>query len=94
MQTSALPSEITFEELDARLAAVCGEALKTLLRSAEARADADLAARIRSLSEAKLVIHANGDTLQVDLVAPDAAGRAVLLLGLTAMTEVSPCELH
>lgn len=89
-----MSDELTFEELDARLAGVCGEALKALLHAAQARSGADLAARIEKLSEAKLVIHANGELLQVDLVAPDAEGRPVLLLGLTAMTEASPCALH
>jgi len=89
-----MSDELTFEELDVRLVGLCGEALKALLHAAQARSGADLAARIEKLGEAKLVIHANGELLQVDLVAPDAEGRAVLLLGLTAMTEASPCALH
>jgi hypothetical protein len=87
-------NETTFEELDARLTSLCGEALKTLLRSAAARSGGGLAERIATLQEARLVIHANGNLLQVDLVAPAANGGAELLLGLTAVAEEQACALH
>lgn len=88
-------SETTFEELDARLASLCAEALKTLLRSAAARSGGGLAERIATLHEARLVIHANGNLLHVDLVVPDANGGAELLLGLTATSsEEQACALH
>lgn len=89
-----MSTEVTFEELDAHLASTCGRVLKTMLDAASARAGVDLAARIAGLTEARLVIHAHGDMLQVDLVAPAGDGKAVLLLGLTAMSEVAPCSTH
>lgn len=84
--------EVTFEALDVRLVNTCGKLLQTMLDAAKARGGVDLAEKINTITEARLVVHAQGDWLQVDLVMPDAAGGPVLLLGLTATLEAPVCH--
>lgn len=79
--------ELSWEELDGRLAAMCGQILTTILNAAARRAEPALAERIAALGEARLVVHARGEVLQIDLLAPGENGSTDLLLGLTARSE-------
>lgn len=88
-------NEITFEKLTAQLAAAVGQLLQTMIDAAKAQTTSDdLAAYLDTMQEAKLLIHANGGHLRVELLAPGPDGAVVQLFGFEAESEAPPCSTH
>ncbi len=69
---------LTIDALDAELANTCAQLLKMTLTAAQAHAAYDqkpqLADSIGRLNEARLIVHALGHDLEIELLAPAADG--------------------
>lgn len=91
-------TEVTIESLESRLARTAGEMIVAFLSVAQSRfrasGDAEALAALGSVQTCRLVIEVRGPELRVDLMTPDADGRAVRLFGLTAKQEGVPCSRH
>lgn len=92
-------TEVSFTELEARLARTSAELLEAFLSVADSRfkasGDAEALAALGSVQSCRLVIEVRGPELRVDLMTPDADGRAVRLFGLIAAKQGgAPCSRH
>ncbi len=94
----ATATEVTFAELESRLARTAGEMIVAFLSVAQSRArasdDTGALEALSGLSTVRLVVDVRGPELRVDLMTPDADGRAVRLFGLIAKQEAAPCSHH
>lgn len=87
--------EITFEKLTAKLAVAAGQFLQTTITAARAQAgNGDLAAYLDVVQEIKLLLHAHGGHLRVELLAPGRDGQVVQLFAFEAESEARPCSTH
>ena len=78
----------TLDELDAELAKNCALLLKMALTAAQAHAanaqNSQLADSIGRLAEARLIVHARGHDLAIELLTPAEDGGTVQLFRLAA----------
>ncbi len=83
------------EQLIAKLAAACGQMLQAAISAARSQTDNDdLIVYLDSAQELKLLLHANGGRLRVELLAPGPDGAVVQLFGFEAESEAPPCSTH
>ena len=90
--------ETTLDEMDAELANTCAQLLKMTLTAAQAHAAHDgkpqLVDSIGRLAEARLIIHALGHDLEIELLAPAADGSGTVQFFRLSANSAPAWTLH
>jgi len=91
-------NDITLDEMDAELANTCARLLSMVLTAAQAHAainqNPQLADSIGRLGEARLIVHALGHDLEIELLAAAADGSGTVQFFRLNANSTPPWGLH